>query len=97
MLVLAAVCSLTLAVATRYSYGTLAVSTHAVKALPAQEKVQRLLVKDGSQGLMRVERLTFATVFIHEARFVADGSPLVLADLGNPISNRAPPLSARLS
>ncbi len=97
MLVLAAVCSLTLAVATRYNYGTLAVNTHAVKALPAQGKIQRLLVKDSFQGLIHVERLTFAIVFVHEPQLVTDGSPVVLVDVGNPISNRAPPLSARLS
>jgi hypothetical protein len=97
ILVLAALCSLTLAVATRYSYGTLTSTTHAVKTLPAQGKVQRLLVKDGFQGLIHVERLTFATVFVHEPQLVTDGAPVVLVDLGNPISNRAPPLSARLS
>ncbi len=96
-LVLVAVCSLTLALATRYSYGTLSVSGHTVKALPAEGKVQHLLVKDGFQGLIHVERFTLAPVFIYAARVVLGPTPIAPVRPGNPVSNRAPPLSARLS
>ncbi len=97
VLVLAAVCSLTLALATRYSYGTLSPSGHTVKALPAEGKVQRLLVKDGLQAWIPVERFVFATLLMYAAHIVVNPSPIALVEPGSPVSNRAPPLSARLS
>lgn len=99
ILVLAAVCSLTLTVATRYcvTAGAPADSGHVVKTRLAEPKVQHLVLdQDSVQGLPPVGRLTLGLVATNQARIAADGTPVPIVDFHDPISSRAPPLSTPL-
>lgn len=99
ILVLFAVCSLTLSVATRYctSSGSLGAVGHSVKTRLAEPKVQRLvLAKDNTQGLPPVRRLALVPIAACQSCIALDGPPVPIVDFEHAVSNRAPPLSTRL-
>ncbi len=99
ILILAAICSLTLSVATRYCVSPVSMSAagHAVKTRLAEPKMQHLVVaKDGAQGLPQVARLAIIAIATYEPRTVVQVSPAPLVDFENALSNRPPPLASRL-
>lgn len=94
VLVLAAVCSLTLTVATRYcsADGLTGGPSHNVRTQGGQPNVQRLVpVKYDTAGLPRVERLAFVAASSFHPRTTVDALPAPTVHVADALANRAPP------
>ncbi len=97
---MAAVCSLTLTVATRYCVSPVsaAVAGHSAKIRIAEPKVQHLVLdRDDARALPPAGTLAILPIATYQERTAVLRFPVPIAGFEDAVSNRAPPSATRLS